>query len=309
MNDTLRRLLSSLLLCLCTLTAAAQTRTVRQRIAHLLREKHATVGVAVLTDDGVRIRCNDRRRYPLMSVFKLHVALALLDRMEREQISLDSLIRIEASQLLPDTYSPLRDRYGCREITLPLRELLRYSLSLSDNNACDILIGLAGGIDSVSGYLRRIGARGFALSQTEEDMHRDIRNSYKNRSRPSATVLLLHRALEGSLLRPDHRDFLRDCLIATSTGPDKLKGMLPEGTVIAHKTGSSDRTAQGVKIADNDVGMILLPDGRRCFVAVLIKDSQQSDAENAALIARIARIVYDGLNGRESVPPPPSRRK
>lgn len=161
-----------------------------------------------------------------------------------------------------------------------------------------------GGIDSVSGYLRRIGARGFALSQTEDDMHRDIRNSYKNRSRPSATVLLLRRALEGSLLRPDHRDFLRDCLIATSTGPDKLKGMLPEGSVVAHKTGSSDRTAQGVKIADNDIGMILLPDGRRCFVAVLIKDSQQSDAENAALIARIARIVYDELNGSESAPPP-----
>lgn len=309
MKNFCRHTLPLLLFCLPVFTASAQTRTVRQRIGELLQQTKATVGVAVLTDSGELIRCNDRRRYPLMSVFKLHVALALLDRMEREQISLDSLIRIEASQLLPDTYSPLRDRYGRREITLPLRELLRYSLSLSDNNACDILIGLAGGIDSVSGYLRRIGARGFALSQTEEDMHRDIRNSYKNRSRPSATVLLLHRALAGSLLRPDHRDFLRDCLIATSTGPDKLKGMLPEGTVVAHKTGSSDRTAQGVKIADNDVGMILLPDGRRCFVAVLIKDSQQSDAENAALIARIARIVYDGLNGRESAPPPPSRRK
>lgn len=294
-----------LLLLLCGLppsTAAAQTPSLRPALAELAQQERAAVGIAVLTDSGELIRCNDRRRYPLMSVFKFHVALALFDRMEREGIPLDSLIRIEASQLLPDTYSPLRDRYGSRETLLPLRELLRYSLSLSDNNACDILIGLAGGIDSVSGYLRRIGARGCALSQTEEDMHRDIRNSRKNRSRPSATVRLLHRAFEGSLLRPDHRDFLRECLIATATGPDKLKGMLPEWCVVAHKTGSSDRTPQGIKIADNDAGVVLLPDGRRYYIAVFIRDSGESDARNAALIARIARTVYDAL----SAPAPPA---
>lgn len=294
-----------LLLLLCGLppgTAAAQTPALRPALAELAQQERAAVGIAVLTDSGELIRCNDRRRYPLMSVFKFHVALALFDRMEREGIPLDSLIRIEASQLLPDTYSPLRDRYGSRETLLPLRELLRYSLSLSDNNACDILIGLAGGIDSVSGYLRRIGARGCALSQTEDDMHRDIRNSRKNRSRPSATVRLLYRAFEGSLLRPDHRDFLRECLIATATGPDKLKGMLPEGTVVAHKTGSSDRTPQGIKIADNDAGVVLLPDGRRYYIAVFIRDSGESDARNAALIARIARTVYDAL----SAPAPPA---
>lgn len=304
MKNFCRRTLLFLLLGLTAFTASAQRRAIRQRLSELLSQQPATVGVAVLTDENELIRCNDRRRYPLMSVFKFHVALALFDRMERERISLDSVIRIETSQLLPDTYSPMRNRYAGRDAAVTLRELLRYSLSLSDNNACDILIGLAGGIDSVSGYLRRIGVRGFALSQTEESMHRNIRNSYKNRSRPSATVRLLRRALEEPLLRPDHREFLLECLIATATGPDKLKGQLPAGTVVAHKTGSSDRTPKGIKIADNDVGIVRLPDGRSYSIAVFVKDSRLSDAENAALIARISRTVHDLLSGREPATPP-----
>ena len=50
--------------------------------------------------------------------------------------------------------------------------------------------------------------------------------------------------------------------IDTETGANKLKGMLPAKTVVGHKTGSSDRNADGMKTADNDAGLVILPDGR-----------------------------------------------
>ena len=46
-------------------------------------------------------------------------------------------------------------------------------------------------------------------------------------------------------------------MIDTETGANKLKGMLPAKTVVGHKTGSSDRNADGMKTADNDAGLVI----------------------------------------------------
>ena len=71
---------------------------------------------------------------------------------------------------------------------------------------------------------------------------------------------------------------------------------LPAGTVIGHKTGSSDRNDKGIKLADNDMGFVLLPDGKRYTIAVFIKNSIESDKANADIIARISKAVYDYYN-------------
>ena len=78
------------------------------------------------------------------------MGLAVLDKMDKDHIGLDSLIEVKSSQLKPDTYSPLRDEFPDQDITISLGELLKYSISQSDTNACDILIEYAGGIDQVN---------------------------------------------------------------------------------------------------------------------------------------------------------------
>ena len=59
-------------------------------------------------------------------------------------------------------------------------------------------------------------------------------------------------------------------MIDTETGANKLKGMLPAKTVVGHKTGSSDRNADSMKTADNDAGLVILPDGRKYYIATFI---------------------------------------
>ena len=46
-------------------------------------------------------------------------------------------------------------------------------------------------------------------------------------------------------------------------------------------------------VADNDIGIVRLPDGRSYSIAVFVKDSREDDRTNAAVIARISRLVYD----------------
>lgn len=123
-------------------------------------------------------------------------------------------------------------------------------------------------------------------------MHRSPENVYLNHARPSSAALLIDRFLQGNLLSPAHQQFLKNTMIATSTGTDKLRGMLPSSAVVGHKTGSSDRI-HGMKIADNDIGFVLLPDGTHYSITVFVMNSRKSDTANAALIARISKLVYD----------------
>ena len=79
----------------------------------------------------------------------------------------------------------------------------------------------------------------------------------------------------------------------TATGSNKLKGLLPSNTVVGHKTSSSDRNLKGVKMADNDAGIVIMPGGKKYYIAVFVTDSSETDERNAAIIAHISRMVYD----------------
>lgn len=88
-------------------------------------------------------------------------------------------------------------------------------------------------------------------------------------------------------------------MINAKTGKNKLKAGLPDGIIIGHKTGSSSRTPEGLKIADNDVGYIILPDKTIYYIAVMIKDSKMSDGENAKVISEISKIVYEYFTNKK----------
>ena len=146
----IRSIIFLLIFCVPLLTAAVpdivekQSGNIPAAVEKIADGAGADVGVAYASSG--KYRQNGSRQYPLLSVFKLHVAVAVLDRADRENIALDSRIQILSAEIKPDLYSPLREKYGVRDLSLPLRELLRYMVAESDNNACDILIRWLGGV-------------------------------------------------------------------------------------------------------------------------------------------------------------------
>ena len=86
---------------------------------------------------------------------------------------------------------------------------------------------------------------------------------------------------------------MKKTLIETSTGTNKIRAGLPPEITLGHKTGSSGKSADGLTIADNDAGFIYLPDGRVCYLVIFVKDSHESDRNNARIIADIAKIIYN----------------
>lgn len=281
------------LLCLLPCMAAAQTGDLVSRINGIIKGKKAQVGVAVILNGKDTVTVNNESRYPMMSVFKFHQALAVADSLQRNGQPLDAEVFIKKEELRPDTYSPLRDKYPEGEISLSVGELLKYTLQQSDNNACDILFACSGGPEATDRYIRLLGAADFSIVATEDAMHQDLSLCYQNWSTPLEAAGLFQKLFTRNLFEELYQEFLKRTLVECETGKDRLvKPLQGTGAVTGHKTGTGDRNAKGQIIGLNDVGFVRLSDGRHYAIAVFIKDSEETSPATAQIIADISEAVY-----------------
>jgi beta-lactamase class A len=167
----------------------------------------------------------------------------------------------------------------------------------SDGTASDALFRLAGGAAALTEYLQRLGVAGMTIAATEAEMSRDEMVQYTNSATPRAASTLLSRLYRGAGVSSAARAVLLADLAASTPGPRRLKGLLPAGTPVAHKTGT-DGTRNGLTRATNDIGLITLPDGRHLAIAVFVKDSTADEPTREATIAKIARAAYDAWSTR-----------
>lgn len=264
-------------------------------IDSILSSASAEIGVAYGVDNGTVHSWNNERDYPMMSVFKVPVAVTALHKMQLCGTSPDSMITVTTQQLSANTWSPLRDRYPQGNVAVSLKELIYYTISLSDNNTCDILIDYCGGIGVVRDMALILSDGKCRISATEQDMHDDIDMCYHNICTPEAMVKMLRNIYSGDIITGEMLDIFSDSMLATNTGLDKMRAGIDGKIRLGHKTGSSDRTISGIKIGDNDAGVVYLPDGRCCYIVVFVKDSSMTDKENAAAISDIAGCIINSL--------------
>lgn len=273
----------------------AQSFSLETQLKQAIEGKKAEIGIAVIIDGKDTVTINNQAHYPLMSVFKFHQALALVDYMNKKGLSLETQIPITKSDLKPNTYSPLRDKYPQGGIKMSIADLLRYTLQQSDNNACDILFHYQEkGPKAVNDYIHSLGIRDCAIVATENDMHQDLDLCYQNWSTPLAAAELLEIFRKKELFANKYKEFIYQTLVECQTGQDRLVAPLAnKGITIGHKTGTGDRNAKGQQIGCNDIGFVILPNGRSYSIAVFVKDSEENSQTNSKIIAEVSRIVYE----------------
>ena len=84
----------------------------------------------------------------------------------------------------------------------------------------------------------------------------------------------------------------------TSTGPKRIKGQLPPGTLVAHKTGTSATNEKGITAAVNDIGIVTLPNGTHFVISVFVSNSKENDETNEKIIADITKLAWDYFANR-----------
>ena len=277
-----------------TSVVVAQVDTLRARIERILASKNAHVGVAITGLDGFdTLSINGSGHFPLQSVFKFPIALAVLDKVDQGSLSLSQKILVTKADLLQNTWSPLREKYPQGNIKIPLSEILQYTVSQSDNNGCDILLRLIKGTKVVNDYIHKKGIKDIAIVFNEEEMHKEWNVQFSNWITPKASNDLLKLFYDRKILSSKSHDFLWKIMTATSTGTERIKGQLPQGTQVAHKTGTSDTNKEGVTAAVNDVGIVTLPNGKHFAISVFVSDSKENNKTNEKIISDISKLTWD----------------
>lgn len=274
-----------------------QQSALEQKINSIVKNKKATVGVSVLGfEDNFQYGKNAEKKLPMQSVFKFHIAAAVLDHVDQGKLSLDQKILLDKTNLLENTWSPLRDKYPQGNVEVPLREILEYTVAKSDNNGCDIMLKLLGGTQNVQKFMDAKGVKGFQIKFNEAEMHKDWNAQYQNYSTASSATDVLKKFYDGKLLSKKSTDYLMKVMLSTSTGKNKLIEQLPENTPVARKTGASGKNDVGLTGAENEIAIVTLSNGKHYAISVFVSNSTETDVVNCKMISDISKSVWDYFN-------------
>lgn len=291
-------------------------------VERLVPNSGGTVGLgAVHIETGRAVWFNEDERFPMASTYKVPIAVQLLSRVDRGKISLADMVELEPADIHPGsgTISNLFDDPG---VALSLRNLLELMLLISDNSATDLTLTAAGGPGAVNARMAELRVDGLSVNRptsvligdysgvdTPEDgrislsefreLAGDVsaadreaaRETFaidpRDTSTPRAMAHLLATVWAGEALSPESTEIFKDVMLRVQTGAGRIKGVLPPGTEVGHKTGTIGGTT-------NDVGYIYLPDDAGHVIAVVfVKDSERPVPVREAAIAQISRAVYD----------------
>lgn len=285
-----------LLLFITSRTSAQTPDSLRREIQQIVSTKDAVVGVSIVdSDQKDTLSINADRQLPMQSVFKFHIAVAVLSEIDKGKFSLNQKIKIEKRDLLPDYYSPIKDKYP-DGVTLTISEILKYTVSASDNVGCDVLLRLIGGPEAVEKYFVKNKFKNVAIKINEETQQGNWDLQFQNWTTPKAANEILSSFYDNrkKLLSENSYDFIWKIMKETETGKDRLKGQLPKETIVAHKTGSSGKNkTTGITAAVNDIGIVFLPNGQHFFISVFVTNSKEDAATNEKIIADISKATWD----------------
>lgn len=279
-----------------------------RQLAEIAKDARGKVGIAaVLIETGDAALLNADDRYPTQSVYKLPIAMAVMEQIRMGDLALDEKIGVTKEDMVRvGMRSPLRDSTPDGGV-FTLRELIRLSIVESDGTASDVLMRVAGGAGEIQSFLTKIGIADWKVANSEKEIGRDWQTQYQNWATPIAAAELLRwleAASNGDAFRPSDlgeketpegvtlTQLLVKDLADSNPGQRRLKAMLPKGTIVAHKTGTSG-TRDGVTAATNDIGIITLAPNKHVAIAVFVSDSPADERAREAVIAKAAKAVWD----------------
>ena len=297
--------------------------SLKTEIKRLSELSGGTMGVAIVhLETGTSVSLRGNERFPMASTYKVPVAVTLLQQVDRGTKKLSDRVEVSEDDLVIS--EGVAEHFQFSGIALSLRNLLEPMLIVSDNTATDVLMENVGGPELITKRMKDLGIQDIQVSRNTATLIRDffemsqppagqkrsllkelealtpeeidklgkkVRPDFakdsKDTATPDAMASLLKKIWEGSILSKKSASIIKDIMLRCKTGEKRLKGILPSGTPVAHKTGT-------IGGSSNDVGVITLPNGKgHLIVAVYIKGSPLTYEQRDRAIAEVARSAHD----------------
>jgi beta-lactamase class A len=275
------------------------------QIERLLRRADGQVGVAakhVETGEGVHV--NGDKLFPMASTFKVPVLMELMYQVKEGRYGLEDEISVQNSD--QHIGSGMISKLTVPGLKMSVRNMAHFMMMISDNSAADMLLEKVGA-ENVNARFKSLGITGISVNRSCQKLIRDLQATLAGARAPSerkaalikfgedpqdeATPLamnaLLEKIFKKEIATPELSTLAYQIMLKCETGEKRIKGELPQGTVVAHKTGTLSGTV-------DDCGIITLPDGQGHVVLSVFSKEFTSDTEDVeALIAKISRFIYD----------------
>ncbi|MFZ3006632.1 MAG: serine hydrolase, partial [Phenylobacterium sp.] len=296
----------------------------QKRLDELAASYREPVGIAVAdTSEGWMAQVAGDDAFPQQSVSKLWVAMTTMDALDQGKLSLDQGVLL-GPQDRSVFFQPISHKIGATGYATTLRDLVRRALIESDNAANDKLLAEVGGVDAVADMLARKNLTGIRMGADEKNLQakiagltwspemgiggnfKDARARLPDSVRDAAMHAYLENPLDGAtpaglatalvalkrgeLLSQESTDAFLATMSEARTGPRRLKGGLPSGWSIAHKTGTG-QDWRGGSIGINDVALLTAPDGRSYAVVVLMKRTTKPVPARLAFMQQVSKAV------------------
>lgn len=277
-------LLCNLNLCL------GQTPELKKEIEIIVGGKDLKLGFALYDfSTGKSISINGNDKYPMQSVFKFPIGVALLDCVSRGEFLLSDSVTLTKADLSPDLWSPIRERWP-EGVRLPLVSVMTYMVAHSDNIATDFLIHKIGGVARIQDIVNRLGAKKINIRNTEAEIQGSWSVQFDNWTTPNAMVDFLRLMNDGKLLDKANTAVLWEIMASASSG--SVNRLVSKTVTFARKTGYSGVNSQGIIAAQNDVGIIEFEDGRRVAYAIFLTDSTLGTDAGYDILAQIGKAIW-----------------
>lgn len=304
-----------------------QEERLRAEVERLSAISGGKLGVtAIHIESGKRFSQNGSEPFPMASSYKVPIAVQLLNKIDSGKLTLDQMITVTnkdmhiGSGMIAERFEwPNAAQPG---VALSVRSLIELMLLISDNSATDLCLRLAGGPAQVNATMNRIGVNGVrvdrptsvlisdwlgvkwpeeaefprkAFAEMEKTLNEEsmkisskaFDSDPRDTSTPDGMAALLQKIFNEPILKPDSKALLIDIMMRCETGQARLKGALPPGTAVRHKTGTIGMTT-------NDVGIISLPgDAGHLIVAAFVKSSEKPISDRETAIAQVTRMLHD----------------
>jgi beta-lactamase class A len=287
---------------------------------------HATDGVvgvnAVHIESGRSVSLHGAEGFPMASAVKLPIAVQIFSLIDEGKLTMETMVALGPSDLHPGS-GRLTELFFHPGVSLSIGNLLELAIVISDNSAADVLLREAGGAAAVTARMRSLGLASTRVDRSiavlvsdwqgaknlppESQWNRDLWDKLydavperehmrarraqmldpRDTASPEDMTRLLLKVWKRETLTPQSATILIDMMARCQTGKMRLKGLLPQGTDVPHKTG----TLGGVA---DDIGYLLLPgDAGHVAISVFTKAASKPEENAERAIAEIARTVYD----------------
>ena len=265
-------------------------------IANCLHEKEGTFSIWFqhLQKEELFFAMNPDKVFHAASTMKTQVMIELFRRAERGDISLGDSIKVvnrfasivDGSEFQLSLNPESNDPFERKESEMAsLYDLNHAMITFSSNIATNLILELVGAEETTQA-MRNLGAKNITIKRGLFDM-KAFEAGINNETTARDLGIIFEHLARGTAVSPE-LDAKMVEVLKDQFYRDVIPAMLPDGVVVANKTGS----ISGVV---HDSGIVYLPDGQS-YVLVFLSKNLHDNSIGTEAGAGVSSMIYDFMS-------------